>query len=278
VTEFADTGLTLEQPEAIVIPVIVPSSRRRMARYNSKLSVYQLDTQGWTVVGTNRLFGVYQLPLKAVHWGLAHIPTGYVLFGKFRLREEAEDFGSWVWLNSVNREGLTLATQTELVAALGPRVRSRASSDKVLIGRPVRTRNIGCGTETTTTEKLMLERAAEMYAARAELKEEQTKFLLALNTKEQLAERTLTRLEAMSKAASENLTASESMRRSVEADRAEFVIDQQDLRIDEQRLIRTRDSLARAVRGCVDPDEDVGVLRALRGIRSRVPLTSEFLI
>jgi hypothetical protein len=277
VTQTPPTQLTLEEPEEITVPVIVPTRRAGSAKYDTKDRSYHIETPGFTVVGTEKVLAVYRIPVKAERWGLAHAPTGSVIFAKFRCREEAEEFGSWMWLNATHRGVLKSASVLEVADAFGPRVRSRATGGKVLHGgRAARARALGTNREITETERLLQERNAELRNLIAEAKIEHSQRVKGINDKEALLAQRLNeigvRIASIEKR-SDDLADHERTitRQEINVRDAQNALNAERIAFnrEEESLRRVRDELARSIRGCLDPSEDVPVLRALRGVRIR---------
>lgn len=99
--------------------------------------------EAWHVTGTNNVLAVHLHCEKAGVWVLTHTPSGLGVYTRFKNREEAEDFGSWLWLNVADRAGFSERDCDTAVNAAGWRVRSRLRGGGVFRqGRDNRARRI----------------------------------------------------------------------------------------------------------------------------------------
>jgi hypothetical protein len=269
-------ALMLEEPEAINIDLAVPRKSNISAWRNGAYRVY---TPGFTVVGTEKLFAVYEIGDKARHWGLAHVPSGVPMFAKFRIREEAEEFGSWVWLNAVNQRGLPSVFIRDIQSALGPRVRSRFAEGKILHStRPARGRALGTSDGALTpTERLLAERAAMLRLHIADTTAAHASIIKSLNEKALLVDAKLRELGVRDKSlkdAEANLSVRREQQTQYEDDiltRMTILETREQALYDAETRVQTlRDRIAGALMLCIDDNQGMpGVVRALRGIKIR---------
>ena len=268
--------LTLEEPEALNVQIIV-RTRGKGAKYVD--GAYRVETPGFTVVGTNKLFAVYRIPVKVERWGLVHVPSGAPVFAKFRIREEAEEFASWMWLNAIHRDGLT-ATKTGAVSeALGARIRSRVKDGNILHGhRAARSRALGTSLgQPSETERLLLERAAQLRLHIADTTKVHEMRLKSFNEKELLLERERIALRDRRTAAEKREKEQDACQANLnqvasnqqEQQRA-WTVEQQELMAAQNQVATIRNQLAGAIALLVGEDqESPAVLRSLRGVRVR---------
>ena len=264
----------LEEPEPIVIGLNV-ATRKNGARYNAAAGVYKLNIPGFTVVGTTKLFAVYRVAVATERWGLVHVPTGVTVYAKFRIREEAEDFASWLWLNALNRNGLTSTNSREVAEALGPRVRSRGIA-LTLPQRAARALAVGSVDDSTPMEQQLKTCMQELRTRITTATENETACILSITQKERAMAKDLAAAEKLTKELAERdrILASETAELeatelNLERRKREALADQQELNLKQINLIRIRDDLARAIRTCIPTDEEPVIQRALRGVRFR---------
>lgn len=265
--------LLLEEPQAITID-IVTTGRKGRWRNNA----YRLETSGFTVVGTNRLFAVYNIPLKVPRWGLAHVPSGAVVFAKFRTREEAEEFASWMWLNAQDRAGLESHYAHDVQMALGPRVRGRAVGGKILHGvRSARERLLDTSDDSTPVEQRLKLRCKALENLVAYNEQEHTARITAINEKDRLIDTRLRAVEAEQAEQARIRTSLDNRTEQLHADlralaeqRENIYRMEYDLNINIARARTLRQDLLTAIAVIADDtNNELPATRTLRGIRLR---------